>query len=123
MFVKATGIVTGIDRKSRVGLVRMRVDGESAEVALQVGPVIRGTALRDAATFIQFNDFSNQFEFAAVSSALHARVLRDVVGRLDLNALVGQRVAVLGAATLPAAGVSHSLDLVPIQITPLGVTP
>jgi len=118
VFVKATGTVTAIDRRSRVGLARMRVAvGPAGEVAIQIGPVIRGTALRDATSFIRFNDFANQFEFAAVSNALHERVLRDVVGRLDLDALTGTPVTVIGATTLQAGTPADAvLDIVPIQL-------
>jgi predicted lipoprotein len=118
VFVKATGTVTAIDRRSRVGLARLRVaSGPVGEVAIQIGPVIRGTALRDATSFIRFNDFANQFEFAAVSNALHERVLRDVVGRLDLDALTGTPVTVLGATTLQAGTPADAvLDIVPIQL-------
>jgi predicted lipoprotein len=118
-FVKATGIVTEVDRRSRVGLARVRVaDGLHGEVAIQIGPVLRGTGLRDATSFIRFNDFSNQFEFAAVSNALHDRVLRDVLGPVGFEALTGKPVTVLGAATLGAGG---SLDIVPIQVQAGGV--
>jgi predicted lipoprotein len=122
VFVRATGTVTAIDRRSRVGLARVRVaGGPGGEVAIQVGPVIRGTAVRDATSFIRFNDFANQFEFAAVSNALHERVLRDVVGRLDLDALTGTPVTVLGAATLQAGIPADAvLDIVPIQLQPAG---
>jgi predicted lipoprotein len=118
VFVTATGTVTAIDRRSRVGLARMRVAvGPAGEVAIQIGPVIRGTALRDATSFIRFNDFANQFEFAAVSNALHERVLRDVVGRLDLDALTGTPVTVIGATTLQAGTPADAvLDIVPIQL-------
>ena len=122
VFVKATGVVTEIDRRSRVGVARVRIaDGPTGEITVQVGPVVRGTALRDAASFIAFNDFANQFEFAAVSNALHARVLRDVVGPVNLDALVGQRVSVLGAATIQAGAPADApLDIVPVQIQAVG---
>jgi predicted lipoprotein len=122
VFVKATGTVAAIDRRSRVGLARVRIaDGPLGEVAIQVGPVIRGTALRDATSFIRFNDFANQFEFAAVSNALHERMLRDVVGRLDLDALTGKPVTVLGATTLRAGmPADAALDIVPIQLQVAG---
>jgi predicted lipoprotein len=124
VFVKMTGTVMAIDRSSRVGLARLRAaDGPVGEVTIQIGPVIRGTALRDAASFIQFNDFTNQFEFAAVSNALHERVLRDVVGRLDVDALTGKTIAVLGATTVQAGlGAGAALDIVPIQIQLAGGT-
>ncbi len=49
------------------------------EVVLQIGPVFRGTALRDAMGFINFNDFNNQLQFAEVSTKLHERVEEKVV--------------------------------------------
>jgi predicted lipoprotein len=120
-FVTFTGVVAQIDRRSRVGLARLRPDAAAGEVAIQIGPVIRGTAVRDATTFIRFGDFANQFEFAAVANALHERVLRDVVGGVDLDRLVGQPVTVLGAAALaPPTAAGAPLDVVPIRLQPAG---
>ena len=118
LFVKATGAVTAIDRRSRVGLARLKTGNRPEdEVGIQIGPVVRGTAIRDAATFIRFNDFANQFEFAAVSNALHERAMRDVVGRIDLDAAVGQRVTVLGATTVQAGSPAGApIDIVPIAL-------
>jgi predicted lipoprotein len=124
VFLRATGTVSEIDRRSRVGVARIRLAaGEvPAELAVQVGPVVRGTALRDATSFIRFTDFANQFDFAAVSNALHERVLRDVVGRLDLDSLVGQQVTVIGATALPGgSGTASTLEVVPLLIHSPGV--
>jgi predicted lipoprotein len=122
VFVTLTGTLAAVDRRSRVGVARVTLSGSNnGEATVQVGPVIRGTSLRDAASFIRFNDFANQFEFAAVSNALHERVLRDVVGALDLDALVGQPVTVLGAATVPPGTPPVPvLDIVPLRITIAG---
>jgi predicted lipoprotein len=40
---------------------------------IQTGPVIRGTALRDALPFIQFSQFTNQLEYARVANVLNDR--------------------------------------------------
>jgi predicted lipoprotein len=124
VFVEVRGTVTEIDRESRVGFARVRVAEPSSRLAIQVGPVFRGTALRDAASFIRFGDFTNQFEFAAVSNALHDRVLSDVVGHVDLDALPGKTVTVLGATRVPAARTSDStIDIVPLEIRVAGASP
>lgn len=115
VFVRVTGVVTEVDRRSRVGLVRIRTGaGASALVAVQVGPVVRGSAVRDALPFVRFTDFANQTEFAAVSNALNDRVLRDVVGPVDLESLTGRTIAVIGAASF--AGGDRPVELVPVRI-------
>lgn len=121
VFVKLTGTLTAIDRRSRVGVALVRLDQPpGTEAAILVGPVIRGTALRDAASFIRFTDFTNQFEFAAVSNALHDRVLAEIVARAGLDALQGRVISVVGATKLPAAG--GRLEIVPIAIVPARAT-
>jgi predicted lipoprotein len=122
LFVRVTGTLVGIDRDSRVGVARVRVPGGTAiEVAIQVGPVLRGTALRDAASFIRFTDFANQSDFAAVSNALHVRVLRDVIPATTLDSLVGTTVTVVGATALPAeAPAGVPIDIVPVAWRSIG---
>jgi predicted lipoprotein len=110
IFVKGTATVTEVDRKSLVGLARL-TSGPPA--AIQIGPVLRGTALRDALDFIQFADFVNQLEFAAVANALNARVITDVIGPLSLDDLAGREVTFVGAVALPAA---PTLEIVPVRL-------
>jgi predicted lipoprotein len=97
--------------------MRMRTGtGVPALVGVQIGPVLRGTAVRDALSFVRFTDFANQTEFAAVSNALNDRVLRDVVGPLDLDALTGRTVTVIGAASFAIAGSDRQVELVPVTL-------
>jgi predicted lipoprotein len=119
IFVKAAGTLLAVDRRSRVGLLRLGVAGRAGrEVTVQIGPVVRGTALRDAAGFIRFNDFANQFDHAAVSNALHERVLREVVGRIDLDGLAGRSIDVVGATTIYAGMAADApLDIVPVRLS------
>lgn len=66
-------------------------------VLMQIGPVFRGTALRDAVGFIRFDEFVNQLQFAEVSTRLHERVTRDVVK--DVDPRPGVSVSFYGAFT------------------------
>jgi predicted lipoprotein len=45
-------------------------------ITVLTGPVIRGTALRDALPFIQFSQFTNQLEYARVANALNDRAVK-----------------------------------------------
>lgn len=115
VFVKGTATVAEVDRVSRIGLARLRLpwakNGQAA--AIQIGPVLRGTALRDALDFIQFTDFVNQLEFASVANALNDRVIRDVLGAVDVETLAGRDVTFLGAVPVP---VGSTLEIVPVRL-------
>jgi predicted lipoprotein len=113
-FVKGTGVVTAVDRQSRVGMARIRIPGRAALVSLQVGPVLRGTALRDALSFVRFTDFTNQFDYAAVGNALNDRVLQTVLPPVEVDRLTGRTVAFLGATAAPS--LSEAIDVVPLRI-------
>lgn len=92
----------GVDRESRVGLAALDLspyDGE-VDIFLAIGPVLRGNALRDAAGIFEFNDFTNQVEFAQVSDALKERADEEVLQQTDIDSLVGETIRFLGAFTL-----------------------
>jgi len=118
VFVRGTARVSEVDRKSRVGLARLQpLRATDRQAAIQIGPVLRGTALRDALDFIRFTDFVNQLEFASVSSALNERVMSDVLGPLDIDGLAGREVTFVGAAPLSAASI---VEIVPVRLQVTG---
>jgi len=118
-FIKGSGVVTAIDRASRVGVLRVQLPGSAAPtVAIQIGPVIRGTALRDAVSFIQFSNFTNQFDYAAASNALNDHVLRHVVGTANVDTLPGRTIAFVGATGRPSVE-GGAIEVVPVTITVL----
>jgi predicted lipoprotein len=119
--VKGTGVVTAVDRTSRVGLLRVQVPGLATPVAIQVGPVIRGTALRDASTFIQFSDFTNQSDYAAAANALNDYALRTVIAPLAFETLRGRTVGFTGAAGRAAAR-DGAIEVVPLRIAVVEAT-
>jgi predicted lipoprotein len=116
-FVRGTAMVVETDRRSRVGLARIDVPG--AKVAIQIGPVIRGTALRDALPFIRFTDFVNQLEFAEVSGALNDAVGTRVLTTVDVERLKGRTVTFVGAV---ATGVrpDREIEIVPVRLSVAG---
>ncbi len=57
-----------IDTRARTAGIDTDGDG-TADVTVQLGPVIKGSALRDVAPFYNFDDFRDQIEFAKLSRA------------------------------------------------------
>lgn len=117
--VKGRGAVTATDMRSRVGLALVDIapfDGRP-DVSIQIGPVLRGTSLRDAPGLVHFSDFVNQLQFADVGIELNNRVLKDVLEPLNRSRLKGRTVSFTG--TLPAQEKSDPplAELVPIVLT------
>jgi predicted lipoprotein len=123
VFVSGTARVSAVDRTSRVGVALLQVSRAAGDprVVIQIGPVLRGTALRDALEFIQFTDFVNQLEFASVANALNARVLADVIGPVDGVELAGREVAFVGA--VPVSPAPTALEIVPVELRILSEAP
>ena len=115
--VKGAGVVSAIDRRSRVGVMLVRVTGaKPVTVAIQIGPVIRGTALRDASGFIHFSDFTNQSDYAAAANKLNDAALQTVVGPLPVETLQGRTVIFTGAAGRSAAREDGAIEIVPLRL-------
>ena len=118
--VKGRGTMTAVDTGSRMGLAQVDVapyDGR-ADISIQIGPVLRGTALRDATGIVRFTDFVNQLQFADVGNELNSRVLKTVLAPLDATKLKGRVVTFAGALAAPQGKTEPPLrELVPIQLT------
>ncbi|SNR47955.1 DUF2291 family protein [Paracoccus sediminis] len=100
--LKGQGTVVQANRESRAATMDLDVTGDGqADVTIQLGPVIRGTALRDAADFIVFTDYRDQIEFAKLARALNDRAHGAIA--LPEGDLTGRTVRFEGAATLRAA--------------------
>mgnify|MGYP002625515338 CR=1 FL=1 len=100
--VKGAGRVSRVDSRSQNRTITVTLPNYKGktEVAIQIGPVFRGTALRDAVGFIQFNQFVNQLQFADVSNKLNDRVTTTVVQDFDLATVQDKQVSFYGAFTL-----------------------
>jgi predicted lipoprotein len=99
--VKGSGVVTAVNTESRASTVDIDLfpnDGE-ADLVLQIGPVIKDSAIRDSLDFISFTDFTNQLEFARLSNAFNKVVNKDVTSKLDRENLMGKKISFWGAFT------------------------
>lgn len=111
--VKGQGKVVKADTASRAAKLELDSDGDgAADLTVQLGPVIKGTALRDAADFLVFTDFRDQIEFAKLARALNDEAHKTL--KLPEGDLAGKSFAFEGALTLRAKG--DALLLVPTKL-------
>ncbi|RUV22769.1 MULTISPECIES: DUF2291 family protein [unclassified Mesorhizobium] len=119
--VRLEGKIVAANTQSRAATVDVDVDGDGkADARVQIGPAVRGTALRDSLDFIQFNDFTNQIDFAQFGKAFNAYADKTVLSKLPRDALQGRSAKVLGAYTL---GSGQDLPLVTAAEAEIGPKP
>ncbi|WP_370675950.1 DUF2291 family protein [Pleomorphomonas sp. PLEO] len=117
--VKGTAVIKEKNTASRAGTVLIDVATPSGPVpvTIQIGPVIKGNSLRDAMPFINFQNFTNQLEFAEVGRAFNGHVgdeLKIVVDKLA----PGQTISYSGTFSLNSA--TDKILLTPVLIGPAG---
>jgi len=103
--VKLSGKVVAADTASRAATIDLDADGDGkADAKVQIGPAVRGTALRDTLEFVNFNEFKNQIEWAQFGKAFNEKINAALLGPLPRDALTGKTVTVTGAFPLPSSG-------------------
>jgi predicted lipoprotein len=113
--VKGTGQVTTVNTESRAGTLTVALtDAKPGQiVTIQIGPVVLGTAVRDATGIVSFNQFTNQIDYAGVSKEMNARAIRDALAGKDPSTFNGKQIRFVGAFTYDP----HSAGV--IRITPI----
>ena len=107
------GTVVAAKTDTRAATADIDTDGDgTADATVQLGPVIRGTTLRDVQPFIDFTAYRDQIAFAELARALNDQAYETALEGVPKDGLVGKKVTLVGAFTLKAAG-----D--PILITPV----
>lgn len=117
--VKGKGKVVSVNTESRAGTVVVEVPAPSApvKVTLQIGPIVKGNALRDGLPFFSFQNVTNQMEFAQVGRSLNDKAsaaVKDAVPAVTADGVV----SFSGAMTLPKA--DDPLVVVPVSLKPEG---
>lgn len=99
--IDGKGEILEVNTESKAGI--MLVDLEPcdgiADMALQIGPVIKGSTIRDTLDFIKLDDFSNQVEFASISKAFNSCMISEAIGMRDYTHDVGKEMTFLGSFT------------------------
>ncbi|TCM53293.1 putative lipoprotein [Rhizobium sp. PP-F2F-G48] len=116
---KVSGSVVKAETGSRAGYLDTDIDGDGkADVRIQIGPVIKGTAIRDSLDFVSFNQFKNQIQWAEFGKAFNARLNEDVLKALPREGLEGRKVEAVGAFPVQAKGQLPLLTPVTMTLSP-----
>lgn len=114
--VKGTAEVVKVDQSKKAGVMDVRLQGYDGPEAiqLQVGSVFKGSAVRDSLSFIKYEDYKNQVQWASVSQSIHAVIQKQVLDPLNVASLTGKTVEFVGCFTVDG---NDKLLITPVQMT------
>lgn len=116
LMVKIEGVIVVADTESRAATIGVDVSGQGKpDATVQIGPAIFGTSIRDALSFVSFNDFTNQIDFARYGGAFNAYVDHNTLDKLPRKDLVGRKVTLIGAYALGSP--TETPRVTPVEIT------
>lgn len=106
-FYRLSGVVSKVDRSHLMG--QMVVDVEQTPVTVQIGPIIRGNAIRDAVPGLSFDTFKNQVQFARLAKELNKKALASFPAPDEQ--WQGQPITMIVAATLTSEAIIQAVPL------------
>ena len=110
LVVRLEGKVISSNTESRAATIDVDGDGDGkADATVQIGPAMRGTALRDSLDFVSFNQFTNQIDFAQFGKAFNTYAIKTFLEAIPRDNLNGSQVKLLGTYQ---HGVSSELPLI-----------
>ncbi len=115
--VKGTGTIKEAVTEKKAGYIVVTLDNYSGSdvIKIQVGTVFKGTSVRDSLNFIDFNDYTNQIEWAEVSQSINTLIQEKVINPIGYDAFeTGKKVEFLGAFTV---GSSDEILITPTQLS------
>lgn len=115
--ISGIGVVQADNPQARARRLSMDIDGDgTTDLAVQLGPVVTGTALRDIAPFYRFGDFRDQIEFARLGRALNDRALSGLTRPAE--SLAGAKLSFTGVAAISTARDELLVLPVTLQVVP-----
>ena len=114
--VKGEGVVQEVNQQKKAGYMTVKLNGYDGQiiVKLQIGSVYKGSAVRDNLSFIKYEDYTNQVDWAKISQSIHAVIDKDIIGALDLASMTGKTISFVGAF-----GVDKKTE---VLVTPIEIT-
>jgi predicted lipoprotein len=123
--IRGHGKVAAANTASQAATLAVTVEttGGPREITIQIGPVVKGTAVRDSLPFFSFGDVTNQIEFAQVARALNERALAGL-SKEDVTAATkpGTTVEFVGAMNVPSPDDDSPWLVMPVSLKPEGAS-
>ena len=103
--VHGTGTVTEVFTDKKAGYIVVDLDGYDGpeKIMIQIGSVIKKTAIRDFMSFINVNDYADQIQFAEVSKQINNYIMENVIAGNDIENSLGKQVEFYGCFTYDKA--------------------
>ena len=100
--VKGSGNVESVKNKLRSGYIAFTLTDNPSDIKtrLQIGPVFKGSAVRDSISLISYKDYKNQIEWAGVSVAFHELISKELLSKIDMDSLQGKKIDFIGCFTV-----------------------
>jgi len=113
--VKGSGTVTEVKNQLRSGYFKFDLKDNPSDIQtrIQIGPVFKGSAVRDSISLISYDDYTNQIEWAQVSVAFHELISKDVLSKINFDELKGKEFDFLGCFTVKPG----ALAITPVELT------
>lgn len=99
--VKGSGVVTEVNQEKKAGFMTVKLEGYDGPevIKIQIGSIYKGSSTRDTLDIIDYGNYTNQEEWAAVSQELHSKIDVEVVQAADPSSLSGKTIAFVGTFT------------------------
>lgn len=115
--ISGTGRIVAAKLDTRARTIGLDADGDGvADVTVQLGPVIKGSSLRDMSPFYDYDDFRDQIEFAKLSRAINDRIS----GLIEVpeGDLMGQMAGYVGVVSLKSATDAFVVTPISVEVRP-----
>lgn len=115
--VSASGTIVAAKLDSRARTIDVDTDGDGkSDVNVQLGPVIKGSSMRDVAPFYTYDDFRDQIEFAKLSRAINDQI----AGLIEVpeGDLLGKQVSFVGVVSLKSASEAYVVTPILVEVSP-----
>ncbi|MDE3197349.1 MAG: DUF2291 domain-containing protein [Acidobacteriota bacterium] len=122
---RGKGVVLAEHATSRVRTVDVDIApfDRKPDLSLEIGPVLRGTSVRDATGLVPFTNFTTQLQYADVGNALNDIVLKSVLEPVTAAPMEGRTVDFIATFSAEAGWQPPVRDAIPVQFKLEGAQP